>query len=81
MSDQLIVKVNVSENPWISSYKEFSFSRNKIESIAKNLVGECSGRDYSSSYSYGKHVSLVMENLGIVHVVLSFLFTRLYLLF
>ena len=61
MSDQLIVKVNVSENPWISSYKEFSFSRNKIESIAKNLVGECSGRDYSSSYSYGKHVSLVME--------------------
>ncbi len=61
MGDHLIVKVNVSENPWISSYKEFSFSRNKIEFIAKALVDECSGRDYSASYLYGKHVSLVME--------------------
>ena len=61
MDNQLIVKVNISENPWISSYKEFSFSRSKIESIAKDLVNECSNKNYSASYSYGKHVSSVME--------------------
>lgn len=59
--DQIIVKVNISENPWISSYKEFSFSREKIVPIAKDLVVECTGRDYSASHAYGKHVSFVME--------------------
>ena len=63
MDNQLIVKVNISENPWISSYKEFSFSRSKIESIAKDLVNECSNKNYSASYSYGKHVSSVMEKV------------------
>ena len=57
----IIVKVNVSDNPWVSRYKEFSFSREKIESIAKDLVVECTGRDYTASYAYGKHVSFVME--------------------
>ena len=59
--DLIVVKANVSDNPWVSSYKEFSFSRKKIESIAKDLVVECTGRDYSASYAYGKHVSFVME--------------------
>ena len=57
----LVVKVNVSENPWLTRYKEFTFSREKIELIAKDLVVECTGRDYSASYAYGKHVSFVME--------------------
>lgn len=61
MDNTLKVKVNVSDNPWISSYKEFSFSREKIEIIAKKLVAECTGRDYTASYAYGKHVSHVME--------------------
>ena len=61
--ESIIVKVNVSDNPWISSYKEFSFSRGKIEPIAKKLVVECTGRDYTASHSYGKHVSFVMENV------------------
>ena len=59
--ESIVVKVNVSDNPWISSYKEFSFSREKIESIAKDLVVECTGRDYKSSHDYGRHVSFVME--------------------
>ena len=57
----IVVKVNVSDNPWISRYKEFSFSRKKIEAIAKDLVVECTGKDYTASYAYGKHVSFVME--------------------
>ena len=61
--ESIIVKVNVSDNPWISSYKEFSFSREKIETIAKNLVVECTGRDYTASHSYGKHVSFVIEKV------------------
>ena len=59
--ESIVVKVNVSDNPWLSRYKEFSFSREKIESIAKDLVAECTGRDYTASYAYGKHVSSVME--------------------
>jgi|TARA_B100001094_G_scaffold323508_1_gene374520 hypothetical protein len=59
--ESITVKVNVSDNPWIASYKEFSFSREKIEPIAKKLVVECTGRDYKASHSYGKHVSFVME--------------------
>ena len=59
--DTIVVKVNVSDNPWVSRYKEFSFSREKIESIAKDLVSECAGKDYTASYAYGKHVSFVME--------------------
>ena len=61
--ESIIVKVNVSDNPWLSSYKEFSFSREKIETIAKNLVVECTGRDYTASHSYGKHVSFVIEKV------------------
>jgi len=63
MGNTIKVKVNVSDNPWISSYKEFSFSREKIESIAKNLVVECTGRDYTASHSYNKHVSFAMEKV------------------
>ena len=63
MDNAIKVKVNVSDNPWISSYKEFSFSREKIESIAKNLVVECTGRDYTASHSYNKHVSFAMEKV------------------
>ena len=59
--ESIVVKVNVSDNPWLASYEEFSFSREKIESIAKNLVVECTGKDYKASYDYGKHVSFVME--------------------
>ena len=59
--ESIVVKVNISDNPWLSRYKEFSFSREKIESIAKDLVVECTGRDYTASYAYGKHVSFVME--------------------
>ena len=59
--ESIVVKVNVSDNPWVSSYKEFSFSKEKIESIAKDLVVECTGRDYTASHAYGKHVSFVME--------------------
>jgi len=61
MNDKLIVKVNTSDNPWISKYEDFTFSRKKIEAIAKNLVAECEGRDYQSSYLYGGHVSSVIE--------------------
>ena len=61
MINTITVKVNVSDNPWISSYKEFSFSREKIEPIAVNLVVECEGRDYQSSYLYSSHVSSVIE--------------------
>tara|TARA_A200000159_G_scaffold15452_1_gene12788 strand:- start:1471 stop:1851 length:381 start_codon:yes stop_codon:yes gene_type:complete len=61
MNDKLIVKVNTSDNPWISKYEDFTFSRKKIEAIAKNLVAECEGRDYQSSYSYSGHVSSVIE--------------------
>ena len=59
--ESIVVKVNVSDNPWLSRYKEFSFSREKIEPIAKDLVAECTGKDYTASYAYGKHVSSVME--------------------
>ena len=61
MDNNLIIKVNVSDNPWISRYKEFSFSREKIEDVAKKLVVECTGRDYKDSHSYNKHVSFVIE--------------------
>ena len=61
--ESIVVKVNVSDNPWISSYKEFSFSREKIEPIAKDLVVECTGRDYTASYAYGKHISFVIEKV------------------
>ena len=59
--ESIVVKVNVSDNPWLASYKEFSFSKEKIVTIAKDLVVECTGRDYKSSHDYGKHVSFVME--------------------
>ena len=60
-NEKIIVKVNTSENPWITQYTEFSFDRNKIENIAKELIVECTGREYSASYAYGKHVSYVLE--------------------
>ena len=63
MDNIIIVKVNISDNPWISSYKEFSFSRRKIEDIAKKLVVECTGRDYTASHSYDNHVSFAMEKV------------------
>lgn len=55
------VKVNTSDNPWLASYQTFLFDRNKIEPAAKDLVVECTGRDYKASHDYGKHVSYVME--------------------
>lgn len=58
--DNFIVKVNVSDNPWIPEYKDFNFSRGKIKTIAKSLISECEGRDYQSSYQYNSHVSLVI---------------------
>ena len=61
MSNSIIVKVNTSDNPWLASYQTFEFDRDKIEPVAKDLVVECTGRDYKSSHSYGKHVSYVME--------------------
>src|SRR6056300_946143 len=58
---KLIVKVDTSENPWNVQYTEFSFDRSKIENIAKELIVECTGREYSASCAYGKHVSYVLE--------------------
>lgn len=61
MSDTIIVKVNTSENPWRTHLQTFEFSREKITPVAKDLIVECTGRDYNASYAYGKHVSYVME--------------------
>lgn len=61
MSNSIIVKINTSDNPWLPSYQTFEFDRNKIEPVAKDLVVECTGRDYKASHDYGKHVSHVME--------------------
>lgn len=55
------IKMNTSDNPWIATYQTFLFDRSKIEPAAKDLVVECTGRDYKSSHDYGKHVSYVME--------------------
>ncbi len=55
------VKVNTSDNPWVSKYEEVTFEKEKIEPIARELVVECTGRDYKASFAYGKHVSFVME--------------------
>jgi hypothetical protein len=59
----LVVKFNTSDNPWIQKIEEAEFSREKIESIAKSLIVECTGRDYTSSFQYGKHVSFVIEKV------------------
>lgn len=59
--DTIVVKFNTSDNPWVQKIEEAEFSREKIENIAKNLVVECTGRNYTSSFQYGKHVSYVLE--------------------
>lgn len=61
MSNSIIVKVNTSDNPWLASYQTFEFDRDKIDPVAKDLIVECTGRDYKASHDYGKHVSYVME--------------------
>lgn len=58
----IVIKFNASSSPWITDYQEIEFSRIKIETIAQELIKECSGKDYIASYSYGKHVSKVIEN-------------------
>ena len=61
MDNQIIVKFNTSDNPWIQKIQEVEFSREKIGNVAKDLVAECTGRDYTSSFQYGKHVSYILE--------------------
>lgn len=59
--ESIVVKFNTSDNPWIQKIEEAEFSREKIENIAKNLVAECTGKNYTSSFQYGEHVSFVLE--------------------
>jgi len=57
----IIIKFDTSPSPWSTNYQEIEFSRDKIETIADELINECSGKDYTASYAYGKHVSKVIE--------------------
>ena len=57
----IIIKFDTSPSPWSTNYQEIEFSRDKIETIADELITECSGKDYTASYAYGKHVSKVIE--------------------
>lgn len=61
-SDIFIIKVNVSENPWVSSYKEFEFSRKKLSPITDKIVELCSNKKYTASYQYGNDVSKAIED-------------------
>lgn len=61
MSVTLKVRVNTSDNPWISKYIDVSFNREKIESIAKDLIAECSGKDYTTSWAYTGHVTQILD--------------------
>ena len=61
MSDKLTVKVNVSDNPWVTKYVDVLFSRDKIEVIVKELVTACSDKDYTSSWAYVGHVTQVLD--------------------
>lgn len=55
------IKINASSNPWLTEYIEIEFSRKKFESIADELIEECSNKKYNVSYAYGKHVEKVLN--------------------
>ena len=61
MNNILSVKVNISDNPWLPKYKDFSFSKDKMKNIAKDLISNCSNKDYTAAWSYSGHVTQVLD--------------------
>ena len=63
-NDTFSIKINVSDNPWISSYKTIEFSRSKIQIMVDEIIANCSDKEnYTSSYQYDSHVRSVMNSV------------------
>ena len=61
MSETFIVKARVNTDPWLPKYTNVVFSRSKIKLIVDEMIEECSGKDYSASYNYDKHVNHIIS--------------------
>lgn len=58
--EDLVINLNVSDNPWLPIYETFTFNREMIEDIAAEYVLACSGKEhYQSSYQYDSDVGSV----------------------
>ena len=60
-SDLLTIKFDTHPSPWFNNYVEIVFSKSKLQPIVDELVKECSGKDYQSSYSYDPIVERVIK--------------------
>jgi hypothetical protein len=60
--EDLVIKLNVSDNPWLPIYETFSFNRMLIENIAADFVEACSDKiNYESSYQYDVDIARVAK--------------------
>jgi len=64
---KIIVKYNVSDNPWIQRYETITFNREKLLPIVESLINSCENKDYKNSYQYDKHVNIILDNIEVAN--------------
>jgi hypothetical protein len=68
-SNEITIKFNTSDNPWIESYETITFSKEKLMPIVKAISSACEGKThYENSYQYDRDVDNAIKSCNITVV-------------
>ena len=68
-SNEITIKFNTSDNPWLASYETITFSKEKLMPIVKAISSACEGKThYENSYQYDRDINNAIKSCNITVV-------------